>query len=174
MSRAIADLRPETRERHAVLMHLASVAGFGWLLTDGLRLASQQAILYRRGRPLASIQAKADELSDRWQRPDLAQLLMDAPAQAGPKGGIRPATWAGPGQSGHQYGVALDGVPTLGGKPLWDDETPEDLDRWLEWGRLLVAAGFEWAGYWTQHRERPHGQLPGFDWREHIQECPCT
>lgn len=79
--------------------------------------------------------------------------------QVGPQRGDRRVTNALPGQSIHQYGLAFDAVPTLGGKLLWDDADALD-----EMGRIGEECGFEWAGRWTRFQEFVHFQFR--DWRE--------
>src|SRR3990167_2317807 len=71
-------------------------------------------------------------------------------------------TYAKPGQSAHQYGLALDFVPIVGGKPSWDGSHPD-------WERCIVIAdrlGLESASRWPRFREKPHLQVP--QWRDHI------
>lgn len=70
----------------------------------------------------------------------------------------RVVTNARAGQSMHQWRVAYDAIPTLGGKALWDDE---DAVRLM--GLAGEAAGLEWAGRWRgKLRERVHFQAPQF------------
>lgn len=71
-------------------------------------------------------------------------------------------TNAQPGQSAHQYGMALDFVPIINGKPCWDDSNPV----WEIAGKLAESCGLEWAGRWSKFREYPHVQLP--NWLSHI------
>ena len=51
-------------------------------------------------------------------------------------------TRAKPGQSAHQYGLALDFVPMVNGKPDWNGQHP----IWHEIGDLALAHGMEWLG----------------------------
>jgi len=67
-------------------------------------------------------------------------------------GGI--VTNAKGGQSFHNYRCAVDVVPLLNGKPVWDAEN----DIWQKVGDFGIAAGLEWAGNWTKFREMPHFQ----------------
>ena len=70
-------------------------------------------------------------------------------------------TNAPPGSSAHNYGLALDGVPLLNGKPQWAATSP----LWQRYGELAVAAGCEWAGNWKgSMREFPHVQMAR--WRD--------
>jgi len=58
------------------------------------------------------------------------------------------------GQSFHNYRCAVDVVPLINGKPVWDAEN----DIWQKVGDFGIAAGLEWAGNWTKFREMPHFQ----------------
>ena len=85
-------------------------------------------------------------------------------------------TWAHAGESMHNYGLAIDVVPTRAGKPVWgtagngidedptDDQT-DDLEVWQRLGEIGEAIGFEWAGRWPKgpkgKREFPHLQWTG-------------
>jgi peptidoglycan L-alanyl-D-glutamate endopeptidase CwlK len=69
-------------------------------------------------------------------------------------------TNAPPGQSAHNYGLAIDVVPVVNGKPDWIGADPV----WHRVGALGQAAGLEWAGApGFPFPEEPHFQLPG--WR---------
>lgn len=66
-------------------------------------------------------------------------------------------TKARPGQSLHNYRVALDVVPLRNGKPIWDTKDPV----WQQIGELGKACGLEWAGDWKSFKEFPHFQYTG-------------
>ena len=58
------------------------------------------------------------------------------------------------GESLHNYRVAYDCVPLVGGKPAWSDKT-----LYLQVGKLGEDLGLEWAGRWTgKLRETAHFQ----------------
>lgn len=65
------------------------------------------------------------------------------------------------GQSAHNYGLAFDGVPLVGGKPIWD--APLDDLLWQYYGQCARKVGLEWGGDWTYFAEGPHCQYP--KWR---------
>jgi peptidoglycan LD-endopeptidase CwlK len=72
----------------------------------------------------------------------------------------RIVTDAPAGQSAHNYGLAIDIVPMVNGKPDWTGDDP----IWLKVGAIGQAAGLEWAGApGYPFHEDPHFQLPG--WR---------
>lgn len=160
----MAMLHHEMRERIEEFINHCNGARFDVLLYCGKRTLEEQSRLYRNGRSYLDISQKADELRNHWHRGDLADILIGV----GPQNGKSIVTNAGPGQSMHNYGMAVDGVPMRDGKPVWGNKEPEDLDRWEQYGHLAMGAGLEWAGNWTHFKEFPHIQLPNHDWRELI------
>lgn len=67
------------------------------------------------------------------------------------------------GDSYHQYGVAADFFPTIGGKPiLFENDGDEVSDPiWQKIGSIGEECGLEWAGRWKHNREAPHFQYTG-------------
>jgi peptidoglycan L-alanyl-D-glutamate endopeptidase CwlK len=165
VSRRLEDLDDSVRAKVVETLRRCADAGVDILTTSTERTAQEQARLYRQGRPLSQIQRKADELSDRWGRPDLATILLNVGPQYG-----RRVTNAGPGQSMHNYRLAHDGVPMRDGKPVWSIARPEDRRLWDTYGACAEAAGLEWAGRWVRFREFPHVQEPGARWQELIRQ----
>jgi peptidoglycan L-alanyl-D-glutamate endopeptidase CwlK len=66
-------------------------------------------------------------------------------------------TYAKAGQSWHNHRCAVDVVPIVAGKPVWDTKNPV----WQKVGKLGKAAGLEWAGDWKRFKEYPHFQYTG-------------
>jgi len=64
------------------------------------------------------------------------------------------------GQSFHNYRVAFDIVPVIGGKPLWST-IGDDRIIWQKIGAIGVKCGLEWAGNWHSFVEFPHFQFTG-------------
>jgi len=58
------------------------------------------------------------------------------------------------GESFHNYRCAVDVVPIINGKPVWDTS----YQVWQTIGRLGKEAGLEWAGDWVKFKEYPHFQ----------------
>jgi peptidoglycan L-alanyl-D-glutamate endopeptidase CwlK len=69
-------------------------------------------------------------------------------------------TNAKPGQSYHNWRVALDIVPLRAGKPVWGT-TGTDWTLWARVGALGESCGLEWAGRWKSFREYAHFQYTG-------------
>lgn len=55
-------------------------------------------------------------------------------------------TNAKPGGSAHNYGMALDVVPMVHGKPLWAFDVKNPGPIWAKVGELGESAGLEWFG----------------------------
>jgi peptidoglycan L-alanyl-D-glutamate endopeptidase CwlK len=68
-------------------------------------------------------------------------------------------TNAGPWQSWHQYGRAIDAVPLDAGKPVWKYSPANGL--WAVAAEEGAKAGLEWAGRWRTFREYVHWQDTG-------------
>jgi peptidoglycan L-alanyl-D-glutamate endopeptidase CwlK len=69
-------------------------------------------------------------------------------------------TNAKPGQSAHNYGLALDVVPLIHGKPDWSGTSPV----WVSLANLGQARGLQWLGAPdSSFKEQAHFQHP--DWR---------
>lgn len=90
-------------------------------------------------------------------RTDAEQTALYAQGRTAP-GHI--VTNAKAGQSAHQYGLAIDIVPMVNGKPDWHGTDPV----WSEIGVLGEAAGLGWLGApGSSFPEEPHFELP--DWK---------
>lgn len=164
-------LHPDMQPYLARFEKECDAAGLDVLIHCTFRPHREQAILFRQGRSLWEIVARADDLRTTYGRPDLADILMGV----GPQMGKRRLTNAAPGQSMHGYRLAWDGCPIFHGKLIYDDETnriPNDIeDRlWKQYGVCALAAGLEWAGNWKRMREMPHCQKPGVIWQNLIKE----
>lgn len=68
----------------------------------------------------------------------------------------RKVTNAKPGQSFHEYGVALDIYPIVNGKI---DFSGSHLDVWKKMAEAFKKQGFEWAYEWKTFKEMPHFQM---------------
>lgn len=163
-SRDIGDLRPNVAAKARDFLAATAAAGLDVLIYCTRRTFAEQARLFRQGRSLAQIRARARELEHQFERRDLAEILLSV----GPQSGQRILTYAGPGQSLHNYGAAFDCVPLVAGRAYWQATTAEDLALWGEIGRIGMDAGLEWAGHWTRFQEFPHLEEPTLPWRELI------
>lgn len=75
----------------------------------------------------------------------------------------RIVTNAKPGSSAHNFGLAVDVVPMVNGKPYWDFTRTDPI--WTKVGELGQAAGLEWLGApGSKFVEGAHFQLP--NWKE--------
>lgn len=164
-SRKIQELHPEMQKLTQAFLQACKEDGLDVLIYCTLRPHSEQAQLYRKGRPWAEIQKMIDRLRAEFDRPDLAQLIIDA----GPQGGNK-VTNAGPGMSLHGYGFAFDAVPLMHGKTVWETDDQWEAELWQEMGKIGAAVGLDWGGNWKGFTDMPHFQMPGESWRELIQQ----
>jgi peptidoglycan L-alanyl-D-glutamate endopeptidase CwlK len=83
------------------------------------------------------------------------QALIFAKGRKMPEGTVidrkKVVTNARPGESWHNYGLALDFVPIVAGKPVWVEEEFE------LYGIEAEKYGLEWGGRWKRP-DRPHLQ----------------
>ena len=61
------------------------------------------------------------------------------------------------GDSWHNWRCAVDVVPLVNGKAMWDTSNPV----WAKVGELGKEAGLEWAGEWKSFKELAHFQYTG-------------
>lgn len=68
------------------------------------------------------------------------------------------------GQSFHNWRVAFDVVPLVGGKATWDDH-----ELWERIGKIGEVVGLEWGGRWTGFVDKPHFQFTqGYSYQDFI------
>ena len=79
-------------------------------------------------------------------------------AQGRTKPGMR-VTNAKPGQSAHNYGLAMDVVPIIAGKAVWNAKHP----HWRVYGEVVQECGAVWGGTFRSVRDLPHCEAP--NWR---------
>ena len=60
------------------------------------------------------------------------------------------------GQSFHNWRCAVDVVPIVNGKAVWND-----TNLWARIGVIGKSVGLEWAGDWKKFKEFPHFQYTG-------------
>lgn len=70
-------------------------------------------------------------------------------------------THAKPGQSKHEYGLAVDVAVKKDGQPTW----PTNHDLWHRIGKIGKEAGLKWGGDFKEFRDYPHFELP-ISWEE--------
>jgi len=130
-------LHPEFAKLVKTLLYRARNVGLAVYIFEGHRSWERQEALYRQGR-------------------DGAENIIDR---------SKVVTMAKPGQSFHNYGLAVDIV--------FDGDTQKPNIQWswspnLSWkilGKIGQDIGLEWAGTWIRFVEYPHFQIkvPGVD-----------
>lgn len=166
-SRDLHDLTPDMARRAEDFLGFAQDEGMDVLIYCTYRSFEEQARTYRVGRSYQDILRKADQMrAEGWTT--AAAILLGV----GPQHGPRPLTHAAPGQSPHQYGLAFDGVPIVNGQALWngdDPRTAEDDKLWDKYGKLVEQAGLVWGAHFHSV-DKPHAEIPGFDYEERLTE----
>jgi len=153
-SRRLDDLQSEVRNTAREHLLKCNDQGVGVLVYCTYRAPDEQARLFWQGREPEQVERRAKRL-ERFGCHGLAELLRSAGPQNGPK-----VTFAGPGESYHQYGIAYDCVPVLDGKLVWSVAGSAG-EVWDAVGAAGIVSGLEWAGTWRRFREYPHFQLAG-------------
>lgn len=148
----LSKLDTEFRIKVNELLRIAEQEQLELSVYCGLRTCAEQAKLFRSTRGGDEISQKKQSLKDRG-----FGFLADVLDSVGPTPGKMGAhvTKAGPGESWHQYGMAVDCVPLFCGKAMWEDS----FDGWKTYGQIARHVGLTWAGDWTSFREFPHIQM---------------
>ena len=152
MSQTLEELDMEFRIKAKHMIKLAKdLEDFTIFPYCGVRSLHTQARLFRKTRTMDEINRKAQSLRDRgyvW----FSQILTSVGPQTGKLGSH--VTNAGPGESWHQYGLAVDCVPILDGVAQW-----EPGPHWQKYGIFATYCGLQWSGDWKSFKEMPHCQL---------------
>lgn len=131
MAVKIDDLHPTIRPMARTLLDLAAKEGIDLRITFGIRTFEQQEALYNQtcdGKDNDG-DGKIDEADEK-------------------------VTQAKPGQSFHNYGLAIDVCPFVKGKPDWKSKL------WNRIGQLGKSVGFSWGGDWAKFKDLPHFEYP--------------
>ena len=148
-SRSLNDLTPRMKEKALHVQLDCKKSGVELLIYCTLRSLEEQAIAYRQSRPYPVIAKKMLKL-----KMDGYGYLADIIEKVGPQSGPH-VTNAAPGESWHNYKMAIDAVPVKNGKLLWEDDAPE----WEVYGNVVKMNSLTWAGSWRGWNEKPHAQL---------------
>ena len=121
----ISKLHPAIRQRALDFLAKAKEQGIDLKITFGLRTFEEQQKIYDQGRTEVS-KAKGEKI----------------------------VTKAKPGQSFHNYGLAIDVVPIVKGKADWESKI------WSKIGEIGKSVGFSWGGDWKSFKDLPHFEYP--------------
>ena len=150
-SRSINLLIPEMQTKVVEHRRLCKEQGVSVLYYCTERTLQEQAVLYRQSNSSAEIDKKV-----MWLNANGYHFLADIIFDVGPQKTTGWKTNAAPGESFHNYREAVDGVPVVNGKPVWNyTENPE---AWDIYGSCAKQLGLVWGGDWTS-RDLPHLQL---------------
>jgi len=131
------------------------------LIYCGTRTVKEQNTLFRASSTRKQVNKKIAHFESLGYY-DLAKALRDL----GPVPTRKRLTYAAGGESSHNYGCAVDGVPERYGKCLWKKKNKE----WSIYEQAAKDAGLEWAGNWHRFVEYPHLQTPLKDKLKHHQD----
>lgn len=131
--------------------------GYEILVVFGTRSLIEQGKIYRQGRSKAEINTKIEQLRDRGMG-EYADAIVAAGAQNG-----KIVTYAAPGESIHNYGLAIDYVRMVDGECAWEDET-----AYKNCSEIFKAHGFSCGYYWEgKKKDSPHIEMTeGMGWRD--------
>jgi len=133
----IGELHPELARRWTQADQLLEAQGIRIRVDQGLRTMSQQQSIWQEGR-----------------NPDGS--FIDPIHRKGV------VTYAKAGQSYHNYGLALDGVPMVNGEPVWDRETEPGLTLYAKMVTAGETVGLTSGSRWPEPKtDFPHFQLTG-------------
>lgn len=127
-SRKLSDLAPDVRILAEKFLDACAAEGIDVLVTCTYRSGIEQAELYAQGRT-----SKGKIVTNAKPGESLHNMLLN----------------------GLPGARALDVVPMVNGKPMWDAENP----LWQKLGEIGKSVGLEWAGDWPRFKEFPHFQL---------------
>jgi hypothetical protein len=138
-SEIIKELSPEAFDKYKKLESLCEKHKLNVLFYCARRSFRDQAVCFRQSRTRKDIEDRIELL-----RAEGLDPVANAIEAAGPVKGVvgRHITYAVPGESWHQWGLALDGVPVYSGKLQWN----RDSELWQVYGSLAEEAGFRWLG----------------------------
>ena len=161
MSRDLDLLVPEFKS--IVLDVIASCQPFGVKMVPFFteRSTYEQAKLWRQGRSGAEIRQTIA-----WLREKGAHFIAHCIESVGPQKGDKIVTRALPGESWHQYGLAVDCYLSIGGKAIWDSSHPgykvyADAAR-----RFGLTAGLYFSFKDAPHIQMPKDGSPQMSWEE--------
>jgi len=126
-------LHPKIRDMVKEFLNLLLEAGIEVKITCGMRTFEQQDALYNQ-----TCDGKDNDGDGKIDEAD--EKVTNAKA----------------GQSFHNYGLAIDVVPIINGKAIWDIKNPV----WQKIAQIGREVGFQWGGDWTGFKDYPHFEFP--------------
>lgn len=131
-------VRSDVKDRAIEIIRRAYDEGIYVQMTSGFRSFEEQAALYGQGRK--SYQYKGKEYGRLYDRNGKKLPIV---------------TQAAPGQSIHNYGLAVDYVLVSpdGSRAIWSVNK-----QWRRVAQIGKSLGFEWGGDWTSFVDAPHLQ----------------
>lgn len=140
----INKLHPAIREMATKFLAEAKEKGIDLRITFGIRTFEEQNALYNQEHD--GIDNDGNGIID-----DRKEHVTNAKA----------------GQSFHNYGLAIDVIPFVEGKPDWNTKL------WPEISAIGKGLGFAWGGDWHSFKDLPHFEYPpNTSWKQlmHLKE----
>ena len=137
------------------LIRVAADGGVGLRVTEGYRSGVRQLAYWAQGRDVVKVRGLAWEMGLKLPKlgeRDTVNWLRHAAGLAELLDVTHRVTPLKPGESKHQFGLAVDVVPMRYGVPMWTDDK-----AWEFLGRVIEEEFPElvWGGSW-KHPDRPH------------------
>jgi len=152
MSRSLQDLHPEARPLFEALISRCRTEGIEALIVFTKRSPLEQAALWRQSR-------SAEEVQKTIQRLQKGTVFQQKQAEYLIKAGPSSGPWvtnALPLESAHQWGLAIDLCPLVGGKAAWDR-----IDLFKRMGSIGKSLGLVWGGDWRK-KDWGHFEIPNW------------
>lgn len=144
MERSLQKLKPEFKILVERFIENCRDAGIDVLIYNTYRKKEEQYALYLQGRaPLEVVnnaRKKVGMPPISGKENKVVTMLKDSP---------------------HCHGLAVDFVPLIDGKAVWNNYA-----LWNKCGKIAESLGLEWGGSWKDFPDYPHLQMK--EWRRHI------
>lgn len=153
MGSILDGLRPEFRVKVEEMLGILDGTGFKYRIIEGFRSTAVQKAYYAQGRNNV-------EVVNEWRRrANLGPITEKANKVITKCDGERV-------KSKHQSGLAVDIVPVVDGKLLWETSSEKAKELWTHLGQVGKMVGLEWGGDWDKTASTLGWDCPHFEMKE--------
>lgn len=147
-------LQPHFREKVEQMLAMLDGIGFTYVLLEGLRTNKVQRAYFAQGREPLHVVNEYRRIAGLGPITEAANknTITDCDGDKV--------------KSKHQGGLAVDIVPTIKGKLLWDTTSPNAQALWQQLGTTAEAVDLEWGGNWGKTQAKLGWDCPHIEWRE--------